>query len=86
MRYAAIIEKHSSSAYCRTSAESSIIGGRKVASSKPIQPGAGPKMRLNQAKSTQQNTLPAITDGRRRTNADVPRLRQRCKIRNNSGG
>src|SRR5580692_11867496 len=85
-RYAAAARKNSNRAYCRTSDESSIIGGRKAARVKPTNPVTGPRIRVSHLKKIQQNAVPANTEGRRRTNSEVPTLRQRKSTRVRSGG
>ena len=78
---AAAIMKHSSSGYWRTSADNSTKTGRKPARMKPIQPTVGPRSRVSQRKNIQQKIVPAITDGRRRNNSDVPNFRHSAETK-----
>src|SRR6476660_7176913 len=83
---AAAVMKHNNSGYCRTSADNSMNTGSKQTRMKPIQPTAGPRSRVSQRKNIQQKIVPAITDGKRRNNSDVPNFRQTCRNKINRGG
>src|SRR5207248_249708 len=85
-RYMAPAMNASRNAYCRTSAESATMGGRKLANNNPIHATLRLNARCSQRKNSQQKTVPAITEGRRNTTSEVPSARQRYKIKISPGG
>src|SRR5207249_2231019 len=83
-RYAAAIENASSNAYCRTSLEPATEDGRNKTRTNPIQATVSENTMASQRNVIQQKTIPAMIEGTRSANSEVPTGRQACNRKLNN--
>ena len=85
-KYRLDAQKNINNEYCRFSAESEISEGEKERRERPIKAVVLSVILCNHRNMIQQNAVPASTEGRRKTNSELPNKRQQRRSTINRGG